>query len=327
MSKIIMIALVFACLFAIGSGGCSTQGSSPSPPVQPAAITEVRIIATLNFGAELLFDKIVKIENDTSAMDALEQVANIETSYGGGFVNTINGVRSQYKGTHSAREDWFIYFNGILSKVGALDYTLHHGDIEHWDFHDWSLHHFIPAITGDFPEPFVHGFEGKSHPTIVVYEDNLAKEAEDVANKLSQLGVAIVSAKNVKQLSESEKASCNLLLLGNADCVFISELNQVWSRLGFYAYFEEGKLIVLNPGGETVAEYGAESGLIQATQNPWNPKGIGACENVVWMVSGTDTAGVKNAIDALINHHSKFQYAYAMVITDGKIIKVPQSSQ
>ncbi|GAI85551.1 unnamed protein product, partial [marine sediment metagenome] len=36
--------------------------------------------------------------------------------------------------------------------------------------------------------------------------------------------------------------------------------------------------------------------LIQATQNPWNPKGIGACENVVWLVSGTDEAGVKDAI-------------------------------
>ena len=319
--KLIAGPLLIVCLLVTVLCGCSTQ-----PSGEEAGVATVRVVATQNFGRELMFDRVVEIEEGTCAMDALTQVAEIETAYGGGFVNAIDGIHSQYTGSQSAKKDWFIYANGILTNVGAIDYTLHDSDIERWDFHDWSFRHFIPAIIGHFPEPFVHGYEGEVHPTIVVYEGNLKKEASDVAGKLSQLGVESISVKSVNELSESERESCNLILLGDMDCDLISELNQVWSRLGFFAYFGEDKLVVLNPEGEVAAEYGAGSGLIQATQSLWNPKGIGVCENVVWIVSGTDEAGVKDAVNTLINHYAEFQYAFAVVIVDGEIIKVPQSN-
>ena len=322
-----LLLIIFS--LAIALGACSTQvshQSSQPPSAVPASITEtkVRVAATQNFGQELMFDKEIELEDDACAMDALKKVAEIETAYNGGFINAINGVRSQYAGSSGNKKDWFICVNGILSNAGALDYNLYPGDVEHWDFHDWSFQSFIPAIIGDFPEPFVHGYEGEIRPTIVVYEDNLEKTAEDIVAKLSQLGAESISAKNINELSGDEKESCNLILLGDMNCELISELNQIWKRLGFFTHFEEGKLVVLNQKGDTAIEYGAECGLIQATQNLWNPKGIGVCENVVWMISGTDETGVKNAVDALINHHSEFQYAFAAIITDGEIVKVPQ---
>ena len=79
-----------------------------------------------------------------------------------------------------------------------------------------------------------------------------------------------------------------------------------------------------NADGDVEVEYGAGCGVIQATQSPWNPNGVGACENVVWMVSGTDEAGVRSAIDTVINRHDEFQYAYAIVVDNGEIVKVPQ---
>ena len=322
----IALALVTTCLFAFALSGCSTQGSTQPSDGAPPSTIEVRIVATQNFGQELLFDKIVNVEDGTRAMDALAQVADVETAYGGGFINAINDYRSQFKGSHSAKKDWFIYANGILSNVGALDYTLHSGDIQHWDLHDWNLHHFIPAIIGDFPEPFVHGFKGKIRPSIVVHEDSFKKEAKDIAGKLRQLGVQDISVRDISQLSEDNKESCNLIILGDMDCELVSELNQIWKRLGFYTYFNEGELVVLNPQGEIVARHKSGSGLLQSTQNPWNPNGIGASENVVWMISGVDDAGVKNAADILISHHGDFQYAYAIVIADGEIIKLPQAN-
>jgi hypothetical protein len=45
---------------------------------------------------------------------------------------------------------------------------------------------------------------------------------------------------------------------------------------------------------------------------------------VVWLVSGTDEAGLRNALDALLDHHDEFQYGCAVVVAGGKIIKVPQ---
>jgi hypothetical protein len=42
------------------------------------------------------------------------------------------------------------------------------------------------------------------------------------------------------------------------------------------------------------------------------------------MVSGSDETGVKNAIDALINHYAELRYACGVVVADGKIIRIPQ---
>lgn len=314
------LALITAFLLAVAAlCACSAPSSE-----KEAGVITVRVVATQNFGQELMFDETLEVLPGTSAMAALIKVAEVETAYGGGFVNAINGVRSGSTGSQSMKMDWFFYVNSIQASIGALDYELHDGDIQHWDFRDWSFHHFIPAIVGDFPEPFRHGYGGKTSSTIIVYANGLRGDAEDLENRLAQLSTGDVSIKRLSELSENEKESCNLLLLDTMDCQHISELNQAWNRLGFFAYFKNGNLVVLNTEGEVVAKYGAGVGLIQATQNPWNPKGIGACESVVWLVSGTDEAGVKDAIHALVNRYTEFQYAYAAVVANGEIIKVPQ---
>jgi len=306
---LIMIALLCAC--------------PPSPSPEAGAIT-VKIVATRNFGQELMFAETLELPPGTPAMTALEKVADVETAYGGGFVNAINGVSSGFTGTQPTMADWFLYINGIQARTGALDYKLHDGDIQHWDFHAWGFRQSVPAIIGDFPEPFGHGYGGKVSPTVIAYADDFKEEADSLKDGLSQRGVNSPSTKRLSELSADEKESANLILLGTIDSELISELNDIWERLGFFAHFEEEGLVVFNAEGEVAAEYGAGVGLIQATQNPWNPKGTGAAENVVWLISGTDTAGVKSALDALINHPTRLQYAGAAVIASGEIIRIPQ---
>ena len=313
------LVLIAALLLATATlCACSAQ-----PSEKEAGVLTVRVVATQSFGQELIFDETLEVLPGTSAMSALTKVAEVETAYGGGFVNAINGVRSGYTGREKTKTDWFIYVNGIRSNTGALDYELRDGDTQHWDFHNWSFHHFIPAIMGDFPEPFRNGYRGKTSSTIIVYADRLKEDAENLERRLIRLGVSNVSTKRTGELSENEKESSNLILLGTMDNMFISELNQNWKRMGFFTYFENGNLVVLDAEGEIAAKYDSGVGLIQATQNPWNPNGIGACENVVWMVSGTDEAGVKDALDALVNHHIELQYACAAIVANGEIIKVP----
>ncbi len=285
--------------------------------------TTVRVIATQNFGQELIFDETVAIDADTCALEALTQVASVEQAYGGGFVTAINGICSEYTSDPPVQKDWFFYINGMQGNTGALDYILQPGDIEHWDFHDWGFQTLIPATTGNLPEPFRHGYNGAVHPTIITYQNGWEEEAQDIAGRLSQLGIDNASTKSISELSKQEKESANLLILGTMDCQLILEMNQVWRQLGFYAYFEDDRLVILNQKGEVAAEYEAGAGLLQATQSPWNQKGTLACENVVWMVSGTDEVGIKSAVDVLINQYDKFQYAYAAVIAQGVIIKIP----
>ncbi len=305
---------ILLLLCALALSGCSTGTLS-----ETGANITVRVVATQDFGQKLMFDDTLGVAPGTPAMAALKQVAEVEIAYGGGFVSAINDVRSEHD-----RRDWFIFVNGIVANVGALDYTLRDGDIQRWDFHDWSFRVFIPAVVGDFPEPFLHGYGGKVYPTVIVYEDGLEEIARDLESSLQGLGVVDASAKRMSDLTESERQHSNLILVGTLDCSLVSELNQVWDRMGFFVHFEDGAMVVYSSKGEAVAEYGAGSGVIQATQSPWNPDGVGVCENVVWMVSGTDMAGVKGAVDTLINRHDEFQYACAVVVADGGIIKVPQ---
>lgn len=322
--KSLILALIILLASAL-TGACDNQPTETTPPAEKESGTITTIITiTRDFGRELMLGETLEVMPDTSAMAALMEVADVETTYGGGFVNAINGVRSGYAGSQKTKADWFFYINGIQSNVGALDYKLHDGDVQHWDFHSWGFRHFIPAVIDVFPSAFRHGFGGRVSPTLIVCPDYLKQDVVKLEERLAQLGVKDVSIRSLDELSESEQGSSNIILVSGQGNSLISELNQNWKRLGFFAYFENGDLMVIDNTGEITAEYGAGTGLIQATQNPWNPKGVGACENVVWLVSGTDEAGVKDALDALLDQHNKIQYAGAAVVADGKIITIPQ---
>ena len=52
-------------------------------------------------------------------MRLLDREAEIETRYGGGFVQSIEGVAGATEGDR--RFDWFFYMNGIESPVGSAD--------------------------------------------------------------------------------------------------------------------------------------------------------------------------------------------------------------
>ena len=312
MKRILTIALA---LFIVATilAGCATT----TPPPPSGSTVSVSIVATRDFGGELIFSRAAEIEGGDSAQEALAGVAKVGMA--GSYIEGIEGIY----GNHEYY--WFYYINGILANVFASGYKPHDGDIEHWDFHDWSYSmHGSSAIIGDFPEPFLHGYAGKVYPTLVAYTGNLQGEAERLKSKLEELGVREVSVISAAELSSDEQELSNLILVCTADFELIAELNEVYDRLGLFAHFENGKLKVLNARGKVVGEYGAGSGVIQATQSLWNPKGSYACENVTWMVSGIDEAGVKNAVDALIDRYSEVQHTFAVVVADGEIIKVPQ---
>lgn len=283
------------------------EHTSYNPETEGKDIT-VTLVLTRDFGSELILKETVKVEKGASAMDILEELAEVETKYSGGFVHAINGI------TNSSTENWFYNINGISANIGAGAYTLYDGDVEHWDFHDWTFYAFTPAIIGHFPEPFLHGFAGESYPTLIVYMSGLEDEAEELRNNLAQQGVVDVYLRNATELSQGEKELNNLILIGTSEQLLISGMNENYKQYGLYAYFEGSKITVLNSKGGASVEYGAGTGLIQATQNPWNPNGMGACENVVWMVSGTDEEGVRKAVDVIINHPSELECAHMAVI-------------
>jgi hypothetical protein len=98
-----------------------------------------------------------------SAMEALRRKADVETRYGGRYVQAVDGL----EGSLSGQRDWFYYVNGYEADVGAADYELHDGDVLWFDYRSWAEEMRVPVVVGAFPEPFVHGYGGKRRPTVV----------------------------------------------------------------------------------------------------------------------------------------------------------------
>ena len=310
-----ILILIGACVL------CSC--SAPPQEALQAGPASVRVIVTLDFGQELVFDETVRINTGATAVDALQKAARVETRYGGGFIHSINGISSEYGGANSRKKDWFFYINGIASNVGARDYVLREGDVEHWDFRSWSYQQFIPAVISSYPQSFLIGFKAPVLPTVVVYGAPFQPEAERIRDNLKQVGVSQVSAVSADQLPGESREQVNLIIIAGTQDKIISELNNLHKRLGFYAYIEDGNIVVLDSGGKKSRVFNRDCGLIQATQNPWNPNGIGAGESVVWMVTGTNTEGVRGAANALIKNRGESGYAFAVVISEGTTLKIP----
>jgi hypothetical protein len=125
-----------------------------------------------------------------TAMQALKRKADVETRFGGRFVQSINGI----KGSLSARRDWFFFVNGIESDRGATEYRLHRGDVLWWDLREWGQVMRVPVVVGAFPEPFVHGFGGDRRPAAVRYRGpGLAQGARAIGRLIRAESVAPMS--------------------------------------------------------------------------------------------------------------------------------------
>jgi hypothetical protein len=98
-----------------------------------------------------------------SALEALRRKAEVETRYGGRFVQSINGI----EGDLERQRDWFWFVNGYEGDRSAADYDLHAGDVLWWDHRSWEGEMRQPVVVGAFPEPFLHGWAGRRRPAVV----------------------------------------------------------------------------------------------------------------------------------------------------------------
>ena len=135
---------------------------------------------------------------------ALRSQTEVKTRYGGGFVQSIEGV----EGNLRRHQDWFWFVNGLIGDRSASSYRLRDGDIAWWDYRDWSDDAGeLEVVAGAFPEPFLHGYAGKTRDAAIVYD---SKALEPQARALGKLIHA-------KALTADEIGNANVLFLTKAD--------------------------------------------------------------------------------------------------------------
>ena len=129
----------------------------------------------------------VEVPAGVTVLQALEREAEVDTRYGGRFVKTIDGL----EGSLARGRDWFYFVNGYEADRGAAEYRLRDGDVAWWDFRAWRGRREQPVVVGAFPEPFLHGYGGKTRPAAVRYDDpSLEQEARALAKLVGAVSVA-----------------------------------------------------------------------------------------------------------------------------------------
>jgi hypothetical protein len=288
--------------------GCGL-GPGPVP-------TGVHLTVTRGFGAQVLTSTSApKAGGAETVMSLLLRNDKVATKYGGGFVESIDGHSGGQEGGEPV--DWFYYVNGIEAPKGAAATNVHPGDHVWWDLHDWSQAEEIPAVVGSFPEPFLNGIEGKRLPVRVECAQAQSKPCRTVVARLRAAGVPAAIA----AVGSGAEPDALQVVVGRWTAVRgdpgMTNIERGPRTSGVYARFAtNGQTLTLLDGqGGTASTLTAGAGLIAATRD--------VEKAVVWVVTGTDEAGVEHAAAAFEESALHDRFALAVTAT-GTQVPVPE---
>lgn len=285
---------------------------------------QLDLVVTNNYGHQEMFNKEVGLVKDEVGMEVLFRNLDIATAYGGGFVNEINGLESGftfYTGDERRQEDWFYWVNGILAPIGVAEYRPQAGDVIWWDYHDWSVTMFIPAVVGSYPQPFKNGFAGQVSDTVILYDLAFESEALALQNALLEEGVAVVTSSEY-HAELLEDPDHYVIALGTWQALsqtsdFLQTINKKNKLIGVYGKFTEEGLSTIDFKGQIIETYTEEAGLIFA-----HAPGVNGLKPF-WCITGVDEIGVKHAVNLLIETPEKIQQMFSVVVTEDEVINCP----
>lgn len=310
----VAIALLAA---AFATAGC---GLGPGE-----GVGEVSLTVTRDYGAEPVLAPLAdEVSESDTVMRVLERDAEIGTRYGGGFVQSIDGLEADERFGRSF--DWFFYVDGVESTVGAADYPLHGGEAIWWDYRDWSAGMRVPAVVGSWPEPFLHGYDGRRRPVAVECMGGAAA-CDAVRGALAGVGAEVEPERGAGAEVESDggagvEGRAGVDADGSSQGA-IRVLVGPWARLredpaaaqiedgpqasGVFADFESGgagiRLVGLGVDGEPALTFGPGAGLVAATRRYDAPP--------IWLVTGVGREGVEAAAGLLDRENLRDRYAVA----------------
>jgi hypothetical protein len=275
----------------------------------------VSLVVTRDFGDSRVGGvRADHVPGSETVMRFLTRSFSVQTRYGGGFVQAINGLSSQY-GT-GRRVDWFYYVNGIEASKGAAGFRLHRGDRVWWDRHDWSAAQRVPAVVGSFPEPFLHGRDGRRLPTRIDCASGATTACNLVARQLRAVGVPAAQA----ALGTTFDPDTLRVVVGPWSAARTDpaarQVEGGPAASGVYARFDAGgqRLVLLDAAGRARRSYAAGAGLIAATR-------LGD-RAPTWVVAGTDAAGTTAAARAFAEP-SRLSDRFAVAAVAGGVLPVP----
>lgn len=308
------ISILFFILIIIVSSMLSAcQGEKASEGER------VKLLVSTDFGKELIVNKDIYINPDISVIELLEENCEIETAYGGGFVNAINGLKSGFTGKKNKKKiDWFYYVNGMLSQVGADDYCLKNNDVVIWDYHDWSSNMYLTSIVGAYPYNFINGYEGNKLKLQIRNCKGFQKESDNLIEFLNDRGI-----KDIEKVSLEENGlddeDINAIVIGKWEEIskidYLKSIYEEGDKTGIFFKIEDN-IKILNQSRE--ASRTIEKGAVITSI----VKGYGSF-GTIWLITGNDDELIKKAVKILYEAPEKIEGKFSVIVTSNDLINIP----
>jgi hypothetical protein len=185
------------------SAGCGSAAGGEEGTAQ--------LWVTRDRGSQVLVD--AEVEAGQTLMRALAAEADVETRYGGRYVQAIDGL----SGSLQDQRDWFWFVNGYEGDRSAASYRLRDGDVAWLDYRRWEREGEARVVVGAFPEPFLHGYDGRVRAAAVRYAPGLEERARELADEVGAesvepLGAAVDEGANVLEVRPGRPALRGQLL-------------------------------------------------------------------------------------------------------------------
>ena len=298
-----LLLLVSACVLAGCGVGAGKEGG------------DATVLVTRDFGTtEIGRETASGVPAGETAMRLLQRRFDVETRFGGGFVQTIDGLSG---GRSGGREvDWFFYVNGIESSAGAQSHKVNDGDVIWWDHHDWSTAMRVPAVVGSFPEPFRSGVDGERLPVRIDCAPASEKVCDEVQDRLIDAEVEALSkaAPGTGAGQQTLRLMVGLWKDIRADRAALL-LEQGPADSGVFARMSEdgASIELLDQRGEVDRTLRSGAGLVAATRYE--------DQQPAWIITGTDAAGLAAAAAAL--DPAVLANRFAVALEDGRSVPLP----
>jgi hypothetical protein len=297
---------LLAAVAALAVAGCGLGAGTSS--------SGVSLTVTDGFGKKVVVLKDdMKTQGEDTVMRLLQRNAKVATRFGGGFVQSVDGVSGE---SGSSPVDWFYFVNGSEGSKGAASVRVHKGDRIWWDRHDWTGAMDVPAVVGSFPEPFLHGLDGKRLPVRVECSPPDAPGCKQVSDLLGKAGV--VAARGGLAASFTKETLRILVGLWPAihEDTAAKQIERGPQTSGVFARMSpDGKsLALLDEGGHVARTLGPGTGLVAATSLEHGKP--------VWVVTGTDVRGLADAAQSL--ESGVLRNRFALVTDQGKPLSAPE---
>jgi hypothetical protein len=294
---------------AVALAGCGLGPGSSSDGTATLTVTR-------DYGQTPMVEAEVSDPDESeTVLRVLDREADIATRYGGGFVQSIEGVSGSTEGDR--RFDWFFYMNGIESPVGSADVQVKGGDRVWWDHHDWTDVMRVPAVVGSWPEPFLQYSADEERLAVRVECAGERESCRVAADRLSDEGVSV----SQMPFGRDPGGEALRVLVGPWDAIKrdpgAAQVEDGPSSSGVFADFASAgaglELVALSERAEPASRLGAGAGLVAAVRDGERPP--------TWLVSGVDDAGVRAAAAAL--DEDVLRDRYAVVVAAGSDVSLP----